>query len=561
MFKKILSVATALCMSCTIFSCAAFAAESFSDVISPDYDWAVQTINEMTAKGIIKGYTDNTFRPANSVKKIESLILLSRACGYSNSDYAPFIEYAEEYYSDVLDNFDFDTYGGYKSEVAFLLYKGVLKTDELENYLGNVSSPLKRYEAAILLTKLMGAEDQVKNNAAVVLDYSDYVDISASARAYVEYVTQQKLMNGVEDNCFAPNENVTRVQITILLSRILDALDYTTVVGTVENADSELGVVTLFNADENVSTAHIIPADVTVLKNAKAADLSDISSDSIGILVFSKDSLVSFEALSPESDEKDENGKDDENEPPVSEPVIETISGIVTDILDDSDGSGLTILDENNISHELAIDADSDVKITLDGKSVRLRKLSEGDSATVTLSDGQVSKIEAISREDSEPEVLPEKKLLSGTLSAIVISADSKIEISDEDISSVYSVSKSTLFTVDGKRATIYDLRLGTDVDVSVKNDVALTVDAVTPEPETMRMVGTVEDVDTDNGIITVIVNDNEEEIYVTSKTSIINSSTGKSVSISKLRQDQTVTAIGTFANDTFTAETIVVIP
>ena len=137
MTKKILSAVLALCLAASM-GLTALAKSSFSDVISPDYDWAADEIEEMTTLGIIKGYTDGTFRPAITIRKIEALLLLSRAAGYSNADYEPFVHYAISLYTPVLEKYDLGaTYNLYKDEVAFLLYKGVLSDDELDSWLGS----------------------------------------------------------------------------------------------------------------------------------------------------------------------------------------------------------------------------------------------------------------------------------------------------------------------------------------------------------------------------------------------------------------------------------------
>ena len=48
----------------------AFAAK-FPDVTSTSYGWALEAVEEMTESGIIKGYEDGSFRPANTVTKLE----------------------------------------------------------------------------------------------------------------------------------------------------------------------------------------------------------------------------------------------------------------------------------------------------------------------------------------------------------------------------------------------------------------------------------------------------------------------------------------------------------
>lgn len=623
MFKKIMSAAVALCVSCTMFSSMAFAASSFSDVISPDYDWAMNEINEMTTLGIIKGYTDGTFRPANSVRKIETLIFLARACGYSNEDYAPFAEYANTIYADVLDRFDLGaSYNSYKPEVAFLLYKGVLKTNELAYYLDDASESLKRYETAVLLTKLMGAEEQVQNNAAVVLDYSDYADIPASSRAYVEYVTQKGLMNGIEDNCFGPNENVTRVQIAILLRRILTTLDYTTVTGTVSSVSDN--VVTLDESDEYT----IDPASVTVRKNGiVTANLTDISEGSRALLLYSGNTIEALEILSSED---------------ADEPETQIISGVVDSIAENSYSIALTVLDNDETTHDFTIN--SDFEIVYNGKDSHISELSKGDYITVTTANGTVAAIDAESADDNndygdnedEPEIVegtvrnvtltPEYALqvriveedgrrtvdyevsedvsvtrndkrsqfrnivsgdsvtltltdgvitdivaegedatengtVSGTISSILISSTPQIGIEIDGEETLYPASSKISVTIDNQSSTIYNLSLGTAVEAVIKNGEITSVKASVASSGHQKN-GIIEEVDTKNEILVLNIGGSVEGITVdTDSAAIINGATGKSVSFSRLRIGQLITAVGSYEDGEFVAKAIVVVP
>jgi hypothetical protein len=62
----------------------AAAKSSFSDLTG--FDWAAKYVNYAAAKGIISGYTDGTFRPANQVTYAEMASMLVRALGYSTED-------------------------------------------------------------------------------------------------------------------------------------------------------------------------------------------------------------------------------------------------------------------------------------------------------------------------------------------------------------------------------------------------------------------------------------------------------------------------------------------
>lgn len=54
------------------------------------------------------------------------------------------------------------------------------------------------------------------------LSYRDRDSISDWAKPYVQYASENGLMNGLENNDFAPLLNATRAQVATVLARIFD---------------------------------------------------------------------------------------------------------------------------------------------------------------------------------------------------------------------------------------------------------------------------------------------------------------------------------------------------
>ena len=95
-------------------------------------------------------------------------------------------------------------------------------------YASNVEAahPLKRYEAAVLLTKVFERDLAAVESAEIKISFEDMADIPATAKAYVNYVCDKGIMNGMGDNLYMPNEKVTRAMIATLLYRIIPVLDF-----------------------------------------------------------------------------------------------------------------------------------------------------------------------------------------------------------------------------------------------------------------------------------------------------------------------------------------------
>jgi len=189
-------------------------AQTFSDL--PETHWAQKVVEEMVGQKIISGYTDGTFRPSKNISKIESLILLARIAGINN-----YADAANKYLADYENTLSKYT-TQYKKDVAYLLGTKVLETSDLDTLLAadQVNAPITREEMAVLITKIMGKNDEVKSKSLIILSFSDKDSITPSARPYVHYVSSEKIMSGVDTQNFSPKTHVTRAQAACILQRI-----------------------------------------------------------------------------------------------------------------------------------------------------------------------------------------------------------------------------------------------------------------------------------------------------------------------------------------------------
>lgn len=192
---------------------------AFSDV--SDKHWAKSAIDNMVEKKIISGYTDGTFQPSRNLSKIESLILLSKIAGIN--EYTEAAAKFEKEYEELLSKYKTK----YKQQVAYLLGVEVLKEEELTDLISDdkVNTPITREEMAILVTKILGKEEEVKNKSFVVLSFDDTSSITPEAKPYVEYVYNQSIMKGLTANKFSPKEYVTRAQAAIILNSIISKVE------------------------------------------------------------------------------------------------------------------------------------------------------------------------------------------------------------------------------------------------------------------------------------------------------------------------------------------------
>ena len=248
-------------------------AAKFNDV-TQTYSWAAEAIEDMAGEKIILGYEDGTFRPANTVTKLESLVLCARILGVNDKANKEFMNTVLEKYEDKIASYKLP-YG--ENELVYLLAKGIISESELADYIGstNAAQGLKRYELAILLTKAMGAEEKVKQNLVSVLDYKDESDIPSFAKKYVEYVTEQKLMQGMSETEFSPNTAVNRAQMALVLYKLKNLAGFEKYNAIVSNVDTLIGVLK-FKGEDGTQYGYSVSDDVSLRFEGEKISIEDV---------------------------------------------------------------------------------------------------------------------------------------------------------------------------------------------------------------------------------------------------------------------------------------------
>ena len=617
MKKRFLSVIITLCL---IFSCTAlpaFAAGTFPDVLSPDHDWAAKQIEEMTDLGIIKGDTDGTFKPDKAITKIEAVILFSRVAGYSNSAYSKIADLAYEKYQYLLQELDIESYNSFKREISFLVYKGILDEDEIVAYLedGKYQEEFPRKDAAMFIANFMDAE--IERTYSDQLDFADNSTINHSDAGYIAYVVENGFMNGVQTEdgsvIFDANGALSRAQVCVLLYRIMEKLDMSVEAGVVNSVNPDSGVINLTTSD-GITKDYAVPSQAKVLIDGNKAAVSSILSNSEIVVVRYGREIHFVETISPESSKtisgtvqsvvsKDSytrlsitlDGTDEvvsyyatSDYKVTTNGVTDSISSVKTNdyVVVKLLGTEIVSIDrvtaeatvqgtvqninlespitlsvlvkdeltnsENIFSYKLA----SDVIIRRDGSSVSLREIYAGDKVVLTIKRGVISKLVATSTQGSS----------SGTITAIKIATQSYLTISSGGVEKEYPVAMEATYNVGGKTATIYDLRLGNVVKLTLSGSTITKVEQ-SAESESTSKSGVVSEISTSYYYVEITTDSGVEEKVFASKlgngigAKVIDGTTGKEMNFKNIKKGDHVIATGAYSNGSFVAVTFVVTP
>ncbi|MBQ7900857.1 MAG: S-layer homology domain-containing protein [Clostridia bacterium] len=592
----------------TMLSTTAFA--SFSDVNATTYSWAIEAINSMADAGIINGYGDGTFGPEKSISKLEGLSLISRILGCNDEDNEYVTSEAMVLYEETIDSYDL-SFG--QKELSYLLFKGVIDEEELEDYVadGSAGDGLKRYEVAVLLTKALDGERNLASSAA--LDYTDASDIPAAAKKHVKYVTDNGLMNGMGNGEFSPNTNVTRAQAAVVLKKLQNMTSYQFRSGTVSEMNLNTGNISIKSDDGSVYS-HSIMQNVILRFEGKEITKKDITTGSIASITYkdaqlyaidfmasAADSMVNgvlssvstnndvttinvkpFEenSITPSSEAKSYKLASDVVISYNGETAAKTalkngcmvalnikggkvktidiadkttyISGTITDIIV-SPVFKIVVTDKDGYTDEYMFK--DVVTVTRGDKSADASALAKGDMVSLTLEYGIISKVVATTKTNTK----------TGSVSGIYISDSPELTVTIEGSKETYPISLNATYVIPGvDNPNIYSLRTNTLVTLTIESDTIVKI-AATASSESKTITGTVMSVTPAANVFQVSYTDpslaitQTDSVVVGDKTTIIDTN-GKTKKVSDLTIGNTVTIYGTIGSGVIAATTIMIV-
>lgn len=163
-----------------------------------DGHWAKKQILDFISKGYVNGYEDNTFRPENSITRAEFVKLVNKVF--------KFTEAGSENFSDVNSG------QWYYNEICIGVKAGYINGYEDGTF--RPENPITREEACKTIAKVMNLKGDGN------LGFVDTDKISEWAKEYVDALSDNKIINGYEDNTFRPSNNITRAETVTTLSRV-----------------------------------------------------------------------------------------------------------------------------------------------------------------------------------------------------------------------------------------------------------------------------------------------------------------------------------------------------
>jgi len=177
----------------------------FTDV--PSDFWALPFISEMSARGIISGFEDGTFRPNQPITRAEFAAMLREA----------FEQEPDERSAPSFGDVPADFWAASAIQKSYQI-------GYLEGYPGNVFQPLQqipRVQALVALATGLGLNEPT-DAAGLEQTYQDADQIPDYARGKIAAATESGLVvNHPDTETLEPNQNATRAEVAAFIYQAL----------------------------------------------------------------------------------------------------------------------------------------------------------------------------------------------------------------------------------------------------------------------------------------------------------------------------------------------------
>lgn len=209
-FSKVVLYLLVLTMSISILPMTGFANSSdeslrFND-ISENY-WGKNSIIKLAEKGIVKGYSDGTFKPYKNITRGEFINLVNKSFGFSKKSNVEF--------KDVLSD------SWYYDAVSIAVGEGY--TNGYPDGTFRPNAEMSRAEAATFLTRIFMKTNSYKVESGV--DFKD--NLPGWAKDSIDYVVAKGYMKGYPDGTFQANKSITRAEVCSLIDNAeADIIDF-----------------------------------------------------------------------------------------------------------------------------------------------------------------------------------------------------------------------------------------------------------------------------------------------------------------------------------------------
>ncbi len=173
--------------------------------------WAYKFVNDLQKSSIIAGYADGTFKPSNNVTREEFVKMIVSATGLYDKD-------ADCDFKDISKD-----YWAYKF-IASAKKSELVSGTSQESF--GAGSRITREDVCVIVSRVIDKFKQSDSTSAqnIKTEFNDDENISEYAKASVQTLVVNKVINGFEGGNFEPKSPLTRAQAAKVISLLRDLI-------------------------------------------------------------------------------------------------------------------------------------------------------------------------------------------------------------------------------------------------------------------------------------------------------------------------------------------------
>ena len=606
MKKRIVSVIMLLVLTLSV-SVPALAA-GYKDL---EGHWAKEYMLDLAEKGFMTGY-DNAMRPDANITASETLVLLSRFYKPSDAENALI---QSDYQAIVSGSVPASLSWAYKN-LAVCLAAGIITESELRSM--NLGTEMNKEQLSFYLVRALQLTAEAQALSGASLAFTDAQMISEKYRGSVAKLVGIKIVGGDDAGRFMPQSPVTRAIAATMVSRALDYLNKnnkTLVVEAYSGMSRLEGIITSVGAGklsirpfDGLTREYTVSAAAQVTVNGEAKPLNALYVGCSAVVSIKNGAVVKA-AISSDADISWVQGavvsssassaarylyvRDLSTGSTTSHIIPSTAvcgrEGTTIDPADIKNTDFVTIKKEKGIvtrveaasgSRELSgviseiqygttvtfkitdtagtkylflLDINRLPHILRGSTPISIDRLKTGGTVTVITEHGEAATIISTGTETTiTGELTSISMTKNGTIWVVTADDGTASSLTLDENASAYSGTKAIL---------ISDIKVGDRVSVVVYNNIIIEITLNSSVSSSDKVSGAVLAVDTANKVITILTpNGKLVYINISSLVSLINSATGRSVTLDSITPNLQIVAYGAYSDSThFNANSIII--
>ncbi|MBR3849690.1 MAG: S-layer homology domain-containing protein [Oscillospiraceae bacterium] len=439
-YRKLLSVLLAVALLASL-ALPAFAA-NYTDL---EGHWAKSYMETLAEKGLLTGYSDNTMRPGNNMTVREALVMLSRLFELSE----PAVGFITEDYGVRAAAVNGAGADWAVSPIAVCFAGSITVDSELATM--NLGANISREYLSLLVTRALGLMAQARQ-VTEFPEFNDLEQISESCRGAVAVLVQNGILTGDNNGNFRPLADITRGEVSALLSR---ALNYAAQNGRTFTLPNYEGLTQSEGLITTITTGRLVVTDFEGQQReyettAETASQLDGATAQLN---------ASFSGCYARIRERDRKAVQILALSKAKQPIVQ---GVITGMLAATDGYRISIL-PNGADSALTYNVPTTVEVMQNGYSSKFTSLSKGLNVTVWLNtaDNTVAKIVSNTR------------AVEKTGAILSLSLDTTILLRIRDLNGAiwnYTLSFANMPRIEGNGQTVTIDRLKVDDNITVSS-------------------------------------------------------------------------------------------